>query len=62
MQYQFQGINIDFDKIDDINSFNRFLIELKPKLKESGLKLCITYNNSLDKNKIQNIADWIIEK
>ena len=62
MQYQFQGINIDFDKIDDVNSFNRFLIELKPKLKESGLKLCITYNNSLDKNKIQNIADWIIEK
>ena len=62
IQYQFQGINIDFDKIDDINSFNRFLIELKPKLKESGLKLCITYNNSLDKNKIQNIADWIIEK
>lgn len=62
MQYQFQGININFDKIDDINSFNRFLIELKPKLKESGLKLCITYNNSLDKNKIKSIADWIIEK
>lgn len=62
MQYQFQGININFDKIDDINSFNRFLIELKPKLKESGLKLCITYNNSLDKDKIKSIADWIIEK
>ena len=62
MQYQFQGINIDFDKIDDVNSFNRFLIELKPKLKESGLKLCITYNEALDKAKIQNIADWIIEK
>lgn len=62
MQYQFQGINIAFDKIDDVNSFNRFLIELKPKLKESGLKLCITYNEALDKTKIQNIADWIIEK
>ena len=62
MQYQFQGININFDKIDDINSFNRFLIELKPKLKESGLKLFITYNNSLDKDKIKSIADWIIEK
>lgn len=62
MQYQFKGINIAFDKIDDVNSFNRFLIELKPKLKESGLKLCITYNEALDKTKIQSIADWIIEK
>ena len=62
MQYQFQGVNINFEKIDDVNSFNRFLIELKPKLKESGLKMCVTYNKSLDLSKIKNIADWFLEE
>ena len=62
MQYQFQGVNINFEKIDDVNSFNRFLIELKPKLKESGLKMCVTYNKSLDSSKIKNIADWFLEE
>jgi spore germination protein YaaH len=62
MTYQFQGVNINFEKIDDVNSFYRFLIELKPKLKESGLKLAVTYNKSLDKNKISKIADLVIDE
>jgi hypothetical protein len=62
MSYQFQGVNINFEKIDDVNSFYRFLIELKPKLKESGLKLAVTYNSYLDKNKIRKIADYVIEE
>ena len=61
MQYQFQGVFIKFEKIDDWNSFNRFLIELKPKLKESGLKLGIIYNSeNVEKSKIENIADLLI--
>lgn len=63
MQYQFQGVCIKFEKIDDWNSFNRFLIELKPKLKESGLKLGIIYNSeNIEKSKIENIADLLIEQ
>lgn len=63
MQYQFQGVFIKFEKIDDWNSFNRFLIELKPKLKESGLKLGIIYNSeNIEKSKIENIADLLIEQ
>ena len=63
MQYQFQGVFIKFEKIDDWNSFNRFLIELKPKLKESGLKLGIIYNSeNVEKSKIENIADLLIEQ
>lgn len=63
MQYQFQGAFIKFEKIDDWNSFNRFLIELKPKLKESGLKLGIIYNSeNIEKSKIENIADLLIEQ
>ena len=62
MKYRFSGINIDFEKIDDINSFNRFLIEIKPKLKESGIKLCITYNETMDKEKVQKIADIVLDK
>ncbi len=63
MQHQFQGICINFEKIDDWNSFNRFLIELKPKLKESGLKLGIIYNSgNIEKEKVENIADLLIEQ
>ena len=63
MQYQFQGVFIKFEKIDDWNSFNRFLIELKPKLKESGLKLGIIYNSeNIEKSKIENIVDLLIEQ
>lgn len=63
MQYQFQGVFIKFEKIDDWNSFNRFLIELKPKLKESGLKLGIIYNSeNIEKSKIENIADLLLEQ
>ena len=52
-----------FDKIDDINSFNRFLIEIKPKFKESGLKVAIKINN-LDSNEFpgltytRDLKDW----
>ena len=63
MEYGYQGITIDFDRIDDINSFNRFLIEIKPKFKESGLKVIVRMNNSFDdqeSTKINNIADLTI--
>lgn len=61
VEYQFSGVNINFEKIDDVNSFNRFIIELTPRLKELGLKVAVTYNKNVDKDKLEDIVDIIIE-
>lgn len=61
VEYQFAGVNINFGKIDDVNSFNRFIIELTPRLKELGLKVSVTYNKNVDKEKLKNIVDIVIE-
>lgn len=61
VQYQFSGVNVNFEKIDDVNSFNRFIIELTPRLKELGLKVAVTYNKNVNKDKLENIVDIIIE-
>lgn len=61
-QYQYFGINVNFSSIDDINSFYRFIIELGPRLKDEGIKLAVTLNKNIDKNKIEKIVDYIIEE
>lgn len=56
------GINIDFEKIDDPNSFYRFVLELVPRFKADNLKVFATLNNTIDRKKIENIVDYIIEE
>lgn len=56
------GINIDFEEIDDPNSFYRFVLELVPRFKQEGLKVAVTLNENIDKKKIENIVDYIIEE
>ncbi len=56
------GINIDFEKIDDPNSFYRFILELVPRFKAEDLKVFVTLNNTIDKEKIENVVDYIIEE
>ena len=62
--YGFVGINIDFDQIDDVNSFYRFLIELEPRFREQGLYVCVSINNKVDitKGRVQNIVDYVVEE
>ena len=47
-----KGVYIDFEEIDDLNSFYRFLIELTPKFKESGMYVIVENNKLLDKTKL----------
>lgn len=61
-QYQYFGININFNSINDINSFYRFIIELSPRLKSQNLKLAVTLNKNIDKKRIEKIVDYIIEE
>ena len=61
INHQCSGINVNFEKIDDINSFNRFIIELTPRFKELGIKVAVTYNKNIDEKKLENIVDFIIK-
>lgn len=60
-KYNYAGVNIDFQSIDDVNSFYRFIIELYPRFKQSNLKVVITLKNNLDRNRLEKFADYIIE-
>lgn len=57
-----RGVYIDFEHIDDINSFNRFLIELTPKFRESGLYVILEDNNITDEKKLETIVDYVVKE
>ena len=57
-----KGIYIDFEEIDDLNSFYRFLIEITPKFKESGMYVIVENNELLDKSKLESIVDYVVEE
>lgn len=61
-KYNFVGINIDFNSIDDINSFYRFILELAPRFKSAGLKVAVTLNENIDRNRIEKVVDYIVEE
>lgn len=52
---------IDFQNIDDRNCFYRFVIELVPKFKESGMKVCVKLTPQIEEDKIKDIVDFIIK-
>ena len=56
----YRGVVINFENIDDINSFYRFLIEITPKFKESGMKVIVKYNSNMDKDKVKEIVDYVV--
>ena len=61
VQHNYIGINIEFSTIDDVNSFYRFILELVPRFKEVNLKVAVTLNDNLDKSRLENVVDYIIE-
>lgn len=62
IKYNYVGINIELETIDDINSFYRFILELAPRFKASGIKVAVTLNNSnLEKDRIKDVVDYVIE-
>lgn len=62
VENQYKVINIKFDKINDLNSYYRFLIELTPRLRESGIKTVVTYNKVFNEEKVSKIVDYIVKE
>lgn len=71
VKYNLDGINIDFENMymEDKAMFNRFLIELQPRLTEMGKTLSVdvtapdgseTWSMCFDRNTISKVADYII--
>ena len=71
VKYNLDGINIDFENMymEDKAMFNRFLIELEPRLNEMGKALSVdvtapdgseTWSMCFDRNTISEVADYII--
>ena len=69
--YNVDGINIDFENLkkEDKEMFSRFIIELKPKLKEAGKVLSVDvtavdggddWSECYDRNTIASVADYIV--
>ena len=62
IENNYKVLNIDFEKINDINSFYRFIIEITPRLKESGIKTVVTCNDTINEEKISNIVDYLVKE
>ena len=71
VQYDLDGINIDFEYMhdEDKDLFSRFIIELKPRLNELGVVLSVDvtapdgseeWSLCFDRNLIGEIADYIV--
>ena len=69
--YDLDGINIDFENLkkEDKEVFSRFIIELKPKLKEAGKVLSVDttaldggddWSECYDRNLIGDVADYLV--
>lgn len=70
-QYNLDGINIDFENMNesDKDMFSRFIIELKPKLQEAGKVLSVdvtapdgggSWSMCYNRNVIGDVADYIV--
>lgn len=71
LKYKIDGINIDFEYMyeEDKDLFSRFIIELKPRLKEIGAVLSVDvtapdgspeWSLCYDRNVIGDVADYIV--
>lgn len=71
VQYELDGINIDFENMNSSDKavFSRFIIELKPKLQEAGITLSVdvtapdggsNWSECYDRNVIGDVADYIV--
>ena len=56
------GIMVDFELIDDLNSYYRFIYELSARFKAEGLLVTVKLeDNNIDRKKIEDVVDYIIE-
>jgi uncharacterized protein YgiM (DUF1202 family) len=58
---QLNMICIDFTSIDDSEGFYRFVVEMVPRFKEAGIKVLVKYESGMNKDRLEDIVDYIID-
>ena len=61
-KYRVRGINIDFHEVVEQKDFDRFIIELAPRLRELGITTNVVLNNSFEETAIIGIVDFLINE
>lgn len=61
-KYRIRGINIDFQNVTNNSSFDRFIIELTPRLRELGITTNVILNNSFEETNLVGIVDFLINE
>ena len=62
VKYDIKGININFYNIDNVQAFNRFILELSPRLREIGVSTNVIITDKLNETDYVGIVDFITEK
>lgn len=60
-QNNVKGVNIDFNNVKSHTNFDRFIIELTPRLRDIDKYTCVTINEGMHHDNIKNIVDYIVE-
>lgn len=71
VESEVDGINVDFENMykEDKDKYSRFLIELRPRIKEIGMTMCVdvtepdgsdTWSLCYDRHTIGKVADYVI--
>lgn len=59
-KYRVRGINLDFQNVTNQNDFERFIIELTPRLRELGITTNVILNNSFEETNLVGVVDYLI--
>ena len=58
---QITMVCVDFSEIDDVEGLYRFVTEMVPRFKCAGINVLIKYNETLNKDRLNKIVDYVIE-
>lgn len=61
-KYRVKGINIDFKEVENQHEFDRFIIEITPRLRELGMTTNIILNSSLKDESFVGVVDYLISE
>lgn len=61
-KYRVRGINLDFQNVTNQNNFDRFIIELTPRLRELGITTNVVLNNSFEETNLVGVVDYLISE
>lgn len=60
IKYNIKCVNINFNDIENPEDFQRFIIELAPKLRELGIKTSVKINSGMNKKDFEKYVEYVV--